>query len=151
MAPPTSYKPIQPAPAKRERSGDGSVGTRSVSGSVLSSMASERPTKRLKAVTQACHTCRRFKARVSSSPFLPFFSPLSALVKLTRPVVRRRSPEMWRLCRQGEAVWLRGRGGPITPGRHEVSSRGSGEAYGRPPIQVPGRSRRTVATYPVRR
>jgi len=63
MAPPTSYKPIQPAPAKRERSGDGSVGTRSVSGSVLSSMASERPTKRLKAVTQACHTCRRFKAR----------------------------------------------------------------------------------------
>ncbi|KAK3984412.1 hypothetical protein QBC44DRAFT_337026 [Cladorrhinum sp. PSN332] len=66
MAPPIAFKPIQPAPAKRERSGDGSGGggTRSMSGSVLSGItSSDRPTKRIKAVTQACHTCRKFKAR----------------------------------------------------------------------------------------
>ncbi|KAK4164318.1 hypothetical protein QBC43DRAFT_317945 [Cladorrhinum sp. PSN259] len=65
MAPQVAFKPIQPAPAKRERSGDGSGGgIRSMSGSVLSGITtSDRPTKRLKAVTQACHTCRKFKAR----------------------------------------------------------------------------------------
>ncbi|KAK4224506.1 hypothetical protein QBC38DRAFT_423353 [Podospora fimiseda] len=67
MAPPTAFKPIQPAPAKRERSGDGPGGTRSMSGSVLSDIITDRPTKRLKAVTQACHTCRKFKARVSDT------------------------------------------------------------------------------------
>ncbi|KAK4202054.1 hypothetical protein QBC40DRAFT_47121 [Triangularia verruculosa] len=62
MAPPAAaYKPIQPAPAKRERSGVSS-GARSGPSSIISG-GERQQTKRLKAVTQACHTCRRFKAR----------------------------------------------------------------------------------------
>ncbi|KAK0654531.1 hypothetical protein QBC41DRAFT_57716 [Cercophora samala] len=62
MAPPTAtFKPIQPAPAKRERPGVSS-GARSGPSSILSG-GDRQQTKRLKAVTQACHTCRRFKAR----------------------------------------------------------------------------------------
>lgn len=74
MGPPTTYKAIQPAPAKRERSGglSGSSGARSsatgssTTGSSDASSGgsgSERQAKRIKAVTQACHTCRRYKAR----------------------------------------------------------------------------------------
>ncbi|KAK0739462.1 hypothetical protein B0T21DRAFT_382490 [Apiosordaria backusii] len=62
MAPPTAtFKPIQPAPAKRERSGVSSGGGSGPS-SIISG-SDRQQTKRLKAVTQACHTCRRFKAR----------------------------------------------------------------------------------------
>ncbi|KAK4171206.1 hypothetical protein QBC36DRAFT_199828 [Triangularia setosa] len=65
MAPPTAaYKPIQPAPAKRERPGVSS-GAHSGPSSILSG-GDRQQTKRLKAVTQACHTCRRFKARRSN-------------------------------------------------------------------------------------
>ncbi|KAK4670020.1 uncharacterized protein QC763_0038470 [Podospora pseudopauciseta] len=59
--PPTTYQPIQPASAKRERDGVSS-GPRSGPSSIFSG-GSRQQTKRLKAVTQACHTCRRFKAR----------------------------------------------------------------------------------------
>ncbi|KAK4238271.1 hypothetical protein C8A03DRAFT_43965 [Achaetomium macrosporum] len=50
MAPPNQYRPIQPAPVK---------------GSATSSTnwLAKGLTKRLKAVTQACHTCRRNKAK----------------------------------------------------------------------------------------
>ncbi|EAA32473.1 hypothetical protein GE21DRAFT_7520 [Neurospora crassa] len=54
MAPPTQYKPIQPAPLKVAKSGTSS-GTGRVNG--------EKHAKRVKAVTQACHTCRRYKAK----------------------------------------------------------------------------------------
>ncbi|KAK3359577.1 hypothetical protein B0T25DRAFT_102716 [Lasiosphaeria hispida] len=54
MTPPSSYIPIQPALiADRDRLVAGS----------RSSAARARHAKRLKAVTQACHTCRRYKAR----------------------------------------------------------------------------------------
>ncbi|KAK4187014.1 hypothetical protein QBC35DRAFT_385935 [Podospora australis] len=71
MGPPTTYKPIQPAPAKRDWSGGSSVTGSSVitggdTNSSSSGSGSERQTKRVKAVTQACHTCRRYKARVSN-------------------------------------------------------------------------------------
>ncbi|KAK3941039.1 hypothetical protein QBC46DRAFT_111363 [Diplogelasinospora grovesii] len=56
MAPPHAYKPIQPAPFKRDKVG-ASSGSNSGAGS------SDRQTRRLKAVTQACQTCRRYKAR----------------------------------------------------------------------------------------
>lgn len=59
--PPTTYQPIQPASTKRERDGVFS-GPRSGPSSIFSG-GSRQQTKRLKAVTQACHTCRRFKAR----------------------------------------------------------------------------------------
>ncbi|KAK3499470.1 uncharacterized protein B0T23DRAFT_17819 [Neurospora hispaniola] len=54
MAPPTQYKPIQPAPLKVAKSGTSS-GTGRVNG--------EKHARRVKAVTQACHTCRRYKAK----------------------------------------------------------------------------------------
>ncbi|KAK3351128.1 hypothetical protein B0H65DRAFT_108575 [Neurospora tetraspora] len=54
MAPPTQYKPIQPAPLKVAKSGTSS-GTGRVNG--------DKHARRVKAVTQACHTCRRYKAK----------------------------------------------------------------------------------------
>ncbi|KXX73636.1 Nitrogen assimilation transcription factor nit-4 [Madurella mycetomatis] len=60
MTPPNRYRAIQPAPAKRERSG-ASSGSSAHSGPPW--LSGERQTKRLKAVTQACHACRRNKMR----------------------------------------------------------------------------------------
>jgi hypothetical protein len=51
MAPPNQYRPIQPAPGKS-------------SAASTSSWLAKGLTKRFKAVTQACHTCRRNKAKV---------------------------------------------------------------------------------------
>ncbi|KAH6641192.1 hypothetical protein F5144DRAFT_642046 [Chaetomium tenue] len=64
MSPP-SYRSIQPAPARGARSGSGAPsGSSSSSGSTGSGWLSAKGlTKRLKAVTQACHTCRRNKAK----------------------------------------------------------------------------------------
>lgn len=59
------FRTIQPAPLKRERSGADS-GSSSAESSGSPWLGNERATKRLKAVTQACHACRRYKMRVGS-------------------------------------------------------------------------------------
>lgn len=63
MTPPNRYRAIQPAPTKRERSG-ASSGSSAHSGPPW--LSGERQTRRLKAVTQACHACRRNKMRVGT-------------------------------------------------------------------------------------
>ncbi|GAB1314630.1 hypothetical protein MFIFM68171_04840 [Madurella fahalii] len=60
MTPPNRYRAIQPAPVKRERPGASSG---SSAHSAPPWLSGERHTKRLKAVTQACHACRRNKMR----------------------------------------------------------------------------------------
>ncbi|AEO56594.1 hypothetical protein MYCTH_2057132 [Thermothelomyces thermophilus ATCC 42464] len=59
MAPPPAYRTIQPAPVKGPRTGALSSGPTGPQW-----LGSKGLTKRLKAVTQACHTCRRNKAKV---------------------------------------------------------------------------------------
>ncbi|KAH6626618.1 hypothetical protein B0J18DRAFT_144583 [Chaetomium sp. MPI-SDFR-AT-0129] len=58
MGPP-SYRQIQPAPIRAQRSGAPS----NSSGPGGGRLSAKGLTKRLKAVTQACHTCRRNKAK----------------------------------------------------------------------------------------
>ncbi|KAL2176477.1 uncharacterized protein P884DRAFT_285865 [Thermothelomyces heterothallicus CBS 202.75] len=59
MAPPPAYRTIQPAPVKGPRTGALSSGPTGPPW-----LGSKGLTKRLKAVIQACHTCRRNKAKV---------------------------------------------------------------------------------------